>query len=61
MGDFHDDILAPSEMALIHDAMIGRIEATRSAAFNLATRLYSTQWSIAASRSCYAAATKLAC
>jgi hypothetical protein len=24
MGDFHDDILAPSEMALIHDAMIGR-------------------------------------
>jgi hypothetical protein len=24
MADFHDDILAPSEMALIHDAMIGR-------------------------------------
>jgi hypothetical protein len=24
MGDFHDDILAPGEMALIHDAMIGR-------------------------------------
>ncbi len=24
MGDFHDDILAPSEMALIHDAMVGR-------------------------------------
>ena len=24
MGNFHDDILASSEMALIHDAMIGR-------------------------------------
>lgn len=24
MGDFHDDILAPGEMALIHDVIIGR-------------------------------------
>jgi hypothetical protein len=24
MGDFHDDILIPDEMALIHAAMVGR-------------------------------------